>query len=157
MRFLGTYPYKVTTTTYGKKEISFPQFAGMKTWVDGDADDRAVYKAAHDYLLAIFSARMDERLQVPGGKALDSGVGDAYVFVSWLTLAKIILYEQFRVTEMKPSQFARKIGVTQASFTRLLNVRHESSERLIFSAFDALGIETDWDLNARPIRHSYPS
>ena len=157
MKYLGTYPYKVKLNRRGKKEISFPQFPGMVTWVAGDADDKTVYKAAYNYLLAIFTSRMGERLPIPGGEALDSGAGDAYVFVTWLTLAKIMLYEQFRAAEVKPAQFARKLGITPASFARLLNVRHESKERLIFSAFDALGIETDWDLKTHPIRHSYPS
>jgi len=151
-----SYPYTARTNAEGGIEIRFTQFPGNVSVLERDSDNKAIHKTAYQLLMSIFDARMTEREPIPGGEELETEAGDAFVFVSWLVLAKLLLYREFREAEVSYNAFAKKVGVSPTSFKRLLDVRHESKERLIFSAFDALGIETDWDFNLVPIERSYP-
>ncbi len=151
------YPYTTRRNSEGKIEIAFSQFPGEVSVLEHEADNETIRKIATQMLIGIMEAKMAKREPIPGGEDLESKTGDAFVFVSWIIIAKLILYNEFRVTGVSYSAFAKKIGITQTCFVRLLNLRHESREKTIFGALDALGIETEWDFNLIPIERSYPS
>lgn len=152
-----SYPYTARPNGEGRIEIAFPQFPGEVSILEPETDNETVHKTAMQTLIGIMEAKMAKREPIPGGENLESKTGAAFVFVSWITLAKLILYNEFREAGISYNAFANKIGISQTRFARLLNLRHESREKAIFGALDALGIETEWDFNLVPIERSYPT
>jgi len=157
MKMHCAYPYTARTNAAGQTEIGFVDLQESTVTLESKGDSESIHKAAKQLLLDIFEARMAKHETIPGGQALASKGGDAFVFVNPLVLAKLVLYNEFCKAGASNNAFAKKVGVSPTSFGRLLNVRHESKERLIFSAFAALGIKTDWDFSLVPIERSYPT
>lgn len=147
---LCSYPYTVKNKADGKIEISFSQFPDCSTTLSPGADNQTIRKTASNLLLNIFEDRMVLREMIPGGEESECKAESSFIFVSWLTLAKLILHNEFCKADATYNTFAKKANTTPTRLGRILNLRHNSKETVMFSAFHALGIEMDWDVNIVP-------
>lgn len=151
----SSYQYTVERCEDGKVRVQLPQFPWALSVLDPDSDNEAIYNAAYRLLISTFEALMDEEKEIPDGEDLPTDKADARINVSFVVLAKIILFNEFRKANVTRRVFANRADTTETGLRRLFNLRHESRWSTLSSAFEALGIRTRWSFKVVSISHPH--
>lgn len=114
--------------------VTFPDFRYGAT--QGDTLGEAT-EMAQDLLEGLISDLIERGEELPKPRKRR---GSAYRLISLLALqsAKAELYQAFRQSQMRKSEFARRIGIPKSNLDRLFDLSHHSRLDQLEAAFAAL-------------------
>jgi len=129
---MWVYPVKLQEDDNGTYLVTFPDLPDAITF--GESHEDALEKA-EDSLREVIAARIAHREEIP----LPSSRGDDFVTLDGNSQLKVALYRCMSDAGYKKADLARALHCDQKQVDRLLDVKHNSSIKILDEAFHALG------------------
>jgi antitoxin HicB len=128
------YPVKLKYQAVGNYAVRFPDVPEALTL--GDTEEEALRHAA-DALETALDFYFEEKRLIPEPSAIKRG----YQFVELppSLSAKVLLFNEMLIQQVRPAEVARRLKVTPQEMTRILNPRHTTKIDSIAAALATLG------------------
>jgi antitoxin HicB len=132
----GTEAYKININwEIDTWLVTFPDFP--EGVADGETQEEALENAV-EALEACILFRIEEDAEIPEGSANE---GELFVSPRPIIQAKLRLYGELKRQGVKQAELARRMGVSKAQVSRLLDWTHHSRFDEFTKAFKALGYD----------------
>lgn len=128
------YPVNLKKQKDGSVLVSFPDVPEALT--DGDSKADALTSAS-DCLIAALGAYVNDKRDIP--KPSKPGKNQPTIVLSPLLSAKLALYQTMREARVTRVSLGKRLGVSEGTIRRLLNLDHRSHIGQIDAALATLG------------------
>ena len=128
------YPVKLTPAEEGGFVVTFPDIPEAIT--QGDDRDSALAMAL-DALITSLDFYFEDKRMVPNPSRVKRG-GD-FIELPLSVVAKVLLLNEMLREKVRPTDLARRLGVTKQEVNRLLDLRHTTKIDAVANALKALG------------------
>ncbi len=128
------YPVELSLQNDGSYLVLFPDIPEALT--DGETNEEALSEA-EDCLIAALGGYINDRRNIP--KPSLPQKGQKTIRVSPLAAAKLVLYQAMRDAKITRVELGNRLGVSEGSVRRLLDLDHRSHIGQVDAALTLLG------------------
>ncbi len=144
-----TYAYELNEDE-GVYVLDVPKFPEIVVSVTHeDIESAQVRSIAEDAVRNALQARIDYNDEIPDADAVTAGSDVPYVSLSPLVQSKILLYKEYRKRGGHRADFAKVLGVTQTTLSRIFDLSHNSRFDVVIGAFESLGLSVEAEVRVR--------
>lgn len=118
--------------------VTFPDIPDAHTY---DTTEAAAWKDAHDCLIATFGGYIKTKKEIPPASAPTPN--QRSVHIPPLVVAKLMLYQEFRISGITQVELAKRLNVRETVVRRMLDLDHDSKIDRINDALVALGLRLE--------------
>ena len=126
---------------------AFPEIT-VEIMQEDERQDR-IRSIANDAIRNALQARIDYNDAIPESDGQSIVDGYDKLQLSPLAATKALLYIQFRELNVSKAEFAKMIGVTATTLSRIFDLSHQSRFDIVLDAFDKLNLEFDSSVSVK--------
>lgn len=134
----------------GNLILDVPKFPEIVVAItDEDLSSGQVKFVVEDAIQNALQARLDYNDEIPAPDPLDDSEQWKMVTLPPLAQSKLLLYREFRKESSTRAEFAKRLGVTQTTISRMLDLSHHSRFDVVVNAFEKLGLTIETEVTLR--------
>ncbi len=130
----SAYPAKLELDTNGSYFVSFPDVPEAKTFVNDKSNANPLAAEALAAALS-FYVEAGKSLPIPSSPKR----GQALIYLSASTVAKLALYQAMREQSITHSELAKRLGCHRQQVARIIDPAHNTKFEVLEAALTAVG------------------